>query len=148
MKKLLIAFGLLLACKVVHAGQDRFGSTRQEVPRSSFTASEDPGVVIASHPTGGSLGPFILRTVYCSGVVASTITFYDTQKFTANPSTRDVFAYNPVTPLAILGTSPSQVDFSSYYSSGISYIKIGLAPCGIRWDYLVDPDPKKVPYRP
>ena len=87
MKKLGILVGIILSATFSYAGQDRFGSMRKEVLRSSFTNSVDPGVNIASNTVpgwdvlkGSSTGylGFILRYVNCSGVNPSTITFFDT----------------------------------------------------------------------
>lgn len=138
MKNVIYALAIVsvgLFTSIANAGQDRYGSMRPEIPRSSFTNSSDPGVVIASNPTNSG-GFFVVRYAYCSGVNASTITFYDTQTFTVNASTKDVLVHQPASPTALLGSPASDIHFNTLYSSGIAYIKTGSAPCGIKWDYL------------
>lgn len=135
MKKYLLAGLILFSWSLSHAGQDRFGSMRGEIPRSSFTYSADPGVVVASNPTNSG-GFFVVRYAYCSGVNASTITFYDTQTFTVNATTKDVLSHQPTSPTSFNGATETSIHFNTLYSSGIAYIKTGAAPCGIKWDYL------------
>ena len=146
MRKLIVFLTAILGAGYLHAGQDRFGSMRPETPRSSWTASLDPGVIIATNPTGGGQG-FFLRSIYCSGVNPSTVTFFNAQNFGVALSTRDQVSY---VPPASGVSAPFQIRFDAFYSSGIAYIKNQVAavpvPCVIDWDYVADPG--NVPYRP
>lgn len=136
---------ILLIVGTAQAASDRFGNERDEIPRSSYTASNEKGVTIASAPvafvSGSTVasGGLVLRYVSCSGVNASTLTFVDAMVYNLNPSTRVVFAYQPVSPSAILGTPPAQVNYNAFFSSAITYQKEGFAPCVSGWDYTTRP---------
>lgn len=147
MKKLLLSLVILTGTSWAYGASDRFGSPRQEVTRTSFTASADIGVVIASNPTGGG-APMVLRSISCSGVNATTVTVSDSMIYNTNTSTKAVFSYVPTNPGAHLGSYPSQVFYSIFMSSAIKYTKDGgSAPCNISWDFLTEPR-FNVPYRP
>lgn len=145
MKKVILSLLILLGAGSAYA-KDRFGNERSEIPRSSWTASAEIGVTIASNPTGGG-SPMVLRSISCSGVVATTITVVDANVYTINTTTRIMFSYVPTQPTAGLGAYPSQIFYDQFFSSGITYTKTGTpAPCNISWDFLVEPR-FNVPYR-
>lgn len=141
--KLLILSFLFLTARA-WAESDRFGNWRQEVPRSSYTETADKDVFIATvtelntlfatmTPTAG--GDLVLRSVIFSGLVASTIAFYDDSQFNQFTTTRTKLIY---TPQAGSGGAPVQIFTDVYFSSGILYNKIGLAPVQINWDWLTN----------
>lgn len=138
--KLLILSFLFLTAKA-WCGADRFGNWRQEVPRSSYTETADRDVFIATvteldtrfatmTPTGG--GDLIIRSVIFSGVLPSTISFYDDSQFNQFTTTRTKVAYNPLNGQG----GPLQVWLDVFMSSGIGYSKNGLGPVQINWDWL------------
>jgi len=134
MNKLIALFVLLLAAPVF-ADDDRFGSERFEVPRTSYTHSVDALVLIASAPAvqpGNTIGGEIyLKHVSCTGNGADDIHFYDTVTFQADTTIRARVIHQ-----ATLVTS---VPYSILFSSGLMYDKSGGAPCVIQWDYTTPP---------
>lgn len=136
----LMAVGLLFLGSVAYGSSDRFGNERAEIPRSSFTAGGEFNAFIASvtEPnvnfatmTPASGGSLVLRGAIFSGVIPSTITFFDGGIFDGNITTRTILNYSP-------GGSgiPTRVDLDMFISTGIGYSKVGLAPVTILWDWL------------
>ncbi len=135
------AMGLtLLLSASVHAASDRFGNERMEVPRSSYTDSEDLNLVISSIPSNG-VGSLVLRSVIFSGVDPTTITFYNANLFKASISTAMMLEYTPNFGASSgSGGIPVKVDLDMYISSAIMYRKIGgSAPVLIKYDWLANP---------
>ena len=126
---------VFLFCGIVSAAtNDRFGNNKNEIPRSSFTSSADRNVLIASAPvTFGQSGAIVLRYVYCTGVVSSTITIFNSMVFDGASSTKTSVIYAPT------GFSSQPLWGSVYISSALSYDKVGTAPCTIGWDYTTLP---------
>jgi len=147
MKSKYIALGLLFLTSLSYGASDRFGNWRSEVPRSSYTTGNEQNVFIASvtqpnvdfasmTPTSG--GSLIIRSVIFSGIVSSTITFYDGGIFDGNITTKTVLNYVPIigTVVGGIGGVPIKVDLDMYVSTSVAYSKIGLAPITIKWDWL------------
>lgn len=135
MKTKILAVALLFVAGGLHAASDRFGNERYEVPRTSFTESADNNVVISSVSAPDFAGSFVLRSVIFSGLVSSTMTFYDDTEFNSGSVVRTKYIYVPG-----LGTTsdgkPVTVQADVFFSSGIVYKKEGTAPVQINWDYL------------
>jgi hypothetical protein len=132
----LFALGILFLGGYVHAGTDRFGNVRAEVPRSSFTIGNESNVILASGSiTTGEGGGVILRYIECFGANPSTITVYNSMVFDGNSSTATKYSYLP---------NNAQGSVKGFYgsvfiSSVASYQKEGIAPCTIGWDYTTIP---------
>lgn len=140
MKKALLSLLILTGLTAfAHSAQDRYGSVRNEIPRSSYTSTADIGVTIASNvPTVGA--PMVLRSIVCSGVNATTVTVADATFYTPATSTKAVYIYIPSNPTSILGSPGNQIYYDTYMSSGIKYTKDGgNAPCHITWDFITEP---------
>lgn len=150
MGKILFALSFVLAAAgLVHAAaEDRFGNQRNEVPRSSYTESADNNVMIASAPTMAQVfvasaptsGALYLRRAIFSGVNATTVTFYDTQNFTVNTTTRTKLVYVPTNSAGGV-TGITSIDMDMYFSSGIVYNKEqgGIAPFTMLFDFTTTP---------
>lgn len=140
MRAIKLFAAILFVASLANAVQDRFGSERYEVPRTSFTDTQDFNVRIASitepridfasmTPTSG--GSLVVRSIVISGIVPSTITFYDDTQFNSASSTRARVHYygSPI-------SAPVEIDLDLFMSSGIIYNKVGTAPMLIKWDWL------------
>ena len=140
----MIVFGCVQ--KVNAASGDRFGYSRLEVPRSSYTDSGNTvNVLISSAPNYWSSnlsrgGNIILRSMTVSGVNPSTITFYDTITFANNVSTMVKVYYSPVVT-ANGNMGAANLNFNILFSSGlmISKTDIGGVSASIQWDYTTPP---------
>lgn len=134
--KLFALIGILFLAGPVFAGQDRFGNSRYEIPRTSFTLSSDRNVIIASAGVTqweSGYGAIMIRSIDCSGVNPSTITVFNSIVFDGASSTAAIYQYNP---------SNGKTDGfygSVFISSALSYDKLGTAPCMIGWDYTTIP---------
>lgn len=142
MKAKLLAIALLLVPAIAFADDDRFGSERAEVSRTSYTQSADLNVLIASAPvqTYPAIGGEIyLKGVDCFGVAPSTIAFYDATRFDNTVSTRTKFIH--IGALAPSGRAQghTHMPYSMLFSSGLVYTKIGIAPCTITFDFTLTP---------
>jgi hypothetical protein len=138
MKTLLTGLFVVLSSSFLHAGTDRFGNVRSEIPRSSFTATANANVQIASAGVTqweSGYGGIVLRYIECSGVDSSTITVFNSMVFDGQSSTATVYRYTPTAN----GGFSSPYYGSVYISSALSYDKKGLAPCTIGWDYTTMP---------
>ena len=132
-KKLVLFLGLIFSVpNLWSATGDRFGNTRLEVPRSSYTDTTVFNTVIASAPIEG--GSVFVRNIIFSGVVASTITFCDATTFSNVISTVGKFTYNPS-----LGNAYAEFNFNQYFSSAAMISKDGAAMTIIKWDYTFPP---------
>ena len=150
MKQLLVLPILFFAFRLDAATSDRFGNSRREVFRSSFTDSNnDLKVMISSvskywSDTGNRGSDTIyLRRAIISGVNPSTVTFYDVFHFNNPFSTAAKIMYNPeLTGGTMMGSQV--IDFDVPFSSGLSYSKVEATNSGtvflqILWDYSVPP---------
>lgn len=137
---LVALFVLTLSATSVRADDDRFGSERFEVPRTSFTDSADFNVLIASAPalyenTGGEI---YLKAVNCTGATAGIITFYDTVTWELTTSTR--------TRIEHIANNVTSIPYGILFSSGLMYNKTAATPCVISWDFSTPPKGAKRQY--
>lgn len=130
MKKIvlgLVFWGSLMS--VSYAASDRFGNNRPEIPRSSFTVTEDAYIKISTSAHG-----IVLRTVVVTSATAgSWIQFFN--------STSAVLGTAGATRLEIItNTLGDTGPFDMYFSSGLAYRKNGTAAILIKWDYISPAD--------
>lgn len=138
--KILLSICFLLPTALHAAGADRFGNQSLEIPRSSWTTGNESNVLIATAGVamssvtsfGQEPGMIVLRSIVCSGSVASTVTVFNSMVFNGQSSTASYFSFVP-------GQTDSAQYASVLISSALSYQKIGLAPCLIQWDYTTAP---------
>lgn len=135
MKSKLLAVLLLFLAAPVFAADDRFGSERMEVSRTSWTNTADTNVLIASAPVlySGYGGELVLKRVTCSGAAGEDIFFYDTVSNIIDISTRTRHVHTNG------GTAFTTADYGVLFSSGLMYRKTGGNPCTIHWDYTTPP---------
>src|SRR3990167_2805271 len=117
----LVFWGALVSAS--YAAQDRFGSARHEIPRSSITASNDSYILITT-------GACVLRDVIVTSATAGgNIQFWN---FTSSALGT---AGNERLPI-LTDTSGNKGPFDMYFSSGIAYRKNGTSVIVIKWDYV------------
>lgn len=144
--KLIAAVVLLFGAVNLHAAtNDRFGNDRDEIPLSSFTATTDFNVLLASAPSRYSTaistlgGSVFLRSVDCYGVIPTTISFYNTITFVVATTTRTKVVHIGAVAPTLGVDSETHLKTSIWFSSGLMYSKTGLAPCTIGFDYTQRP---------
>ena len=121
----ILVLAVFLASAKAYCGSDRFGNVRGEIPRTSFTETTDKYQRLVTVSTG--TGWAFLKSVTCSGVASSTVSFYDTVNFLVTTTTR--------TKIVHLGTGLTDWSRGVAFSSGIMYSKEGQAPCS--FEYMI-----------
>ena len=117
---------LMLVCAgFLYASSDRFSNERPAVWRSSFTATADRDVSIATDAV------IFWDVVVGSPSPNSSITIYD--------SSDTVFTVSHTTVARIATDERNRGNpYSIYLSSGLMYNKIGTADINILWDYMLN----------
>ena len=150
MKRLFLILGLSLLSFNAHAAFDRYGNSRGEVNRSSYTEVIQTNVVIASSTERNGLDPstmtftvspvIFLRSIIFSGVNAATATFYDAGALDPTTSTKTKVSYIPTMNGAGV-TGVTSIPFDISFSSSMLLNLQCAAPCPttITYDYSTIP---------
>lgn len=124
MKKAVLLFGLIMAACPAFAGQDRLGSMRPAVWRSSTTSTGELDAVVAT-------GTIIVHGVEVNFTgLNSSIQLFNGVLTTATASAGPLVD----TSSGTYGTHR----FDVVFSSGLAYQKKGSANVTILWDWVVD----------